>query len=216
PPTRWPTAAAWALLKDPAVLALVGSAGVMSLAVSVFYAFYPGYLEGVGIDRKWVGLIVSIGVAVEIVCMLGFGWVLHRVGVRGVMILGAASTAVRLALLALVPGPGVAIATQILHGPFVLSLYVAPQLYLNHKADDHFRNSVLGMYAMLIFGVARLAGGAAGGHVAEAVGGDRLLGLRSALGFGAVAAAVAVGWLAIGFRDELACRGLRDAHPQGD
>lgn len=201
------------MLTRPAVGALVGSVAVMSMSISIFYAFYPGYLRELGVPSSWVGLVVSLGVIAEIGCMLVFRRLLERLGVRRLMVGAAAATALRLGLLVMLPVPAVAIATQLLHGPFVLGLYVIPQLYLDRCASDRFRHSVQGVYAFLVFGAARLAGSPAGGHVAEAAaGGERLFGLRMALLLGAGLALVAAAWLWAGFRDPGTCREL-EARP---
>lgn len=197
-----PTLHAWRSLRRPAVLSLVGPLVLLFLAIAIFYAFYTRYLQELGVGGEWMGLIVNIGVAAEIVLMLFAARFLHLVRLKGVMVLGAVAMVVRLGLLAAVPTVGVALATQVLHAPIVMALYLVPPMYLNAKADRRYRNSMQGLYSVLCFGVARLAGSAIGGYLAE-------YDLRLALGFGCGLGVAAAGWLVLGFRDDEACADIR-------
>jgi len=210
-----PTLDAIKTLRRPEVAAFVISVFLMSTAVGVFYTFYPLYLRELEIADAWVGLIVNLGVLVEVFFMLGAGWLLNRMGVRGVMIAGAGAVVLRLGLLTFVPTAPVAIGTQVLHGPFVIAQYLVPVMYLNHKAADSHRNSMQGLYALLCFGLARVVGSIVGGHLSDAgaaAGDSHLFGLRVTLGFGFVLAVFAMGGLGLGFHDRPASEHLRAQH----
>ncbi len=162
-----PTVAALKAMLEPHVLVFCISLWLVHLAVASYYTFYPRYvIEEVGIDRKWVGLVVSIGVTIEIVFILGWGWMLNRFGLKKVMLVGIGCAAVRLTLLAALPTQGVAIATQVFHGMWVIVLHVAPPVFLNAHAGGGFRNSMQGLFVMLVYGTSRLLGNAIGGHIA--------------------------------------------------
>jgi len=62
-----------------------------------------------------------------------------------------------------------------------------------------------GLYGVLCFGLARLAGSVAGGYLAESS-------LESAMGFGAILAALATLWLVLVFHDEDACEKVQQQH----
>jgi MFS family permease len=106
-------------------------------------------------------------VVIEIFFMLGFGWFVHRIGLRGLMALGALAMAVRLALLFGSTSVAIAVGTQLLHGVTVLVLHVAPPVFINHHAEPRFRNSMQGFYAMSVFGTGRVVGNITAGVVAE-------------------------------------------------
>ncbi|MEM9915123.1 MAG: MFS transporter [Planctomycetota bacterium] len=164
-----PTTAALRALVEPHMLVFCVAMLLIHLAITAYYGFYPVYLtQTIGLDARWIGLISNLGVVVEIGFMLGFGWFLRHWGIRKLMIVGAACMAVRFALLGLLPGVGVAIGTQAFHGIMVLVVHVAPPIYLNRRADEAYRNSIQGLYAMIVYGTGRVAGNLIGGWIADA------------------------------------------------
>ncbi|MBI1373148.1 MAG: hypothetical protein GC159_10495 [Phycisphaera sp.] len=200
-----PSTEAWRVMSRGPVVHLVVPLIMLFLAISIFYSFYSRQLQHLDIDRKWIGLIVNIGVLCEVLLIMKADVLLNRLGLRGVLILGAAGMVLRLGLLAVVPTVPVAIATQVLHAPIVLALYFIPPMYLNLKAAPAFRNSMQGLYGMLCFGLARFIGSIAGGYFAT-------LSLEAAMAFGATLALVATAWLIVAFRDDDACDKVRAQH----
>jgi PPP family 3-phenylpropionic acid transporter len=167
-PTRLPTLKAARAMLEPHVLVFCIAMALVHMAAASYYQLYPLHLtDNLTIGKQWVGLIANIGVVVEIGFMLGFGWLTARLTLRGLMIVGVGCIALRFVLLALVPTPAIAIGTQALHGMMVLVLHVAPPIYLNGRARDAYRNSIQGLYAMLVSGAARIIGSAVAGIIAE-------------------------------------------------
>jgi len=128
PSAGMPSAEAFRVLSKPPTVHLVIPLVLLFLAISVFYAFYSRQLQELAIDRKWIGLIVNIGVVAEVLLIMKADTLLRAIGLRGVVILGAVGMAVRMGLLAVVPTVPVAIATQVLHAPIVLALYFIPPM----------------------------------------------------------------------------------------
>jgi PPP family 3-phenylpropionic acid transporter len=165
---RVPTAAAARALLEPHALTFCLAMFLIHMASQCYYQFYPLHLtERSGLDKRWVGLIANVGVLAEIPFMLGFAWLVRRITLRRVMYLGALAVGVRLLLLAAFPNPVVAIAVQLLHGPTVLLVHVAPPIFLNARADDRYRNSIQGLYAMVFAGAGKVIGSWASGVAAE-------------------------------------------------
>lgn len=189
PPARTvaiPRGAAWQVLSARPTRHLVIPLGLLFAAISVFYAFYARLVLAVGIDPEWVGLVMNLGVLSELPFMLAGGPLLRRFSLRTLTLVGAACLALRMALLAAVPDPTTVIASQILHGPVVVALYLIPPMYLNLKASPGVRNHVQGLHAMLCFGLARLLGSVLGGYAAD---------VTLALAFALAAALAAIAWL---------------------
>lgn len=189
PPARAadiPRGAAWQVLRARPTRHLVIPLGLLFAAISVFYAFYARLVLAVGIEPAWVGLVMNIGVLSELPFMLAGGALLRRFSLRTLLLFGAACLAVRMALLAAIADPIVTVASQILHGPVVVALYLIPPMYLNLKASPGVRNHVQGLHAMLCFGVARLLGSVLGGYAAD---------ITLALAFALAAALAAIAWL---------------------
>jgi MFS transporter, PPP family, 3-phenylpropionic acid transporter len=195
-PSRLPTiAAARRMFRGPLLVFCIASF-LLNAASAAHYTFYPIYLtERLHIDKRWAALISNIGVVVEIFFMLGFAWLLSRWGLKRLMIVGACCLAARMVLLAAVPTPAVAIGTQLFHGVIILMLLVAPPVYLNQHAEDEYRHSMQGLYAMLVFGVGRVAGNL----IASPIARKNLLAVYAS---GAGLCLVAIGLLIFAFRDE--------------
>lgn len=206
---RLPSGDAWKALLRPNVLALVGPLALGFVAISIFYAFYSLYLEELGIGKEWIGLISNIGVGAEVLLMLFSAPILVKFGLRGVMVIGAVCLVLRMVLLAGVPTPTVAIASQLLHAPIVLWLYLVPPMYLNLQAEPSYRNSMQSLYSVLCFGVARWVGSVLGGHATQ-LGVDPMSGLRWAFVVALALGVVATIWLLIAFRDDRACAAIRE------
>lgn len=184
-------AAARAVAGDPVMLAYWAAMWLLAAAAGSYYSFYPLYLtEAVGIGREWVGLISNVGVLVELCFMLAFGRLVARFGLKAVVLAGVAAVLVRMTLLAAFPNVYVAVGTQAFHGLMVLLLFVTPPVFLNTRAQDAFRSSIQGLFAMLVFGTGRMTGTFASGWVSEGYG------LPAVYAVAAVAAAVAGGVLA--------------------
>lgn len=142
---------------------------LVSMASAAWFAFYPLYLTGVvGIDERSVGLIFNVGVVLEIGWMLGFGRILRRRGLRGLMMAGAGAETLRLLLLAAWPSVAIAVGTQVLHGLVVIITSVAPQIFLDERADERYRSSIQGAYAMVVIGGGRMTGSVIAGQLASA------------------------------------------------
>lgn len=136
-----------------------------------YYAFVGNYLdEVIRIPRHYIGLIINLGVLVEVGCTLMMPWLQQRIRLKGIMVLGLGCMVARMLLLALFPTPLVAILAQLGHGFEVLALFVGPVMFLNRLAGDGFRNSIQGVFTMAISGTARVLGGLAAGFSASTFG----------------------------------------------
>ena len=194
--TRFPTKAAARALLEPHVLTFCIALFLVQLAVAPYYTFYPRYLREVAeIDVQWLGLIACIGVTIEIFFILAFGRLSDRLGLKTLMVIGVLCMAVRLFLLGLVPTPFIAIASQVFHGMWVLVVHVAPPLYLSKRATGTFRNSILGLFAIVVYGSGRILGNLLGGYVAETS-------LNSLFIYSAVLCVLAAVLLIYAFKDE--------------
>ena len=102
-----PTVAAAKTLLEPHLLVFCIATFLLHLAITGYYSFYPVYLtETVSIGAEWIGLISNLGVTIEIGFMLGFGWMLRRLGLKKLMLLGALFMALPVRPAGLVPERG--------------------------------------------------------------------------------------------------------------
>lgn len=168
PSARLPTADAARAMRNPHVLVFCIAMFLVHVASTAYYIGYPLHLTSVcGIDKRWVGLIANIGVACEVGFVLGFAWLVKRYTLRRVMYIGALAISVRMFLLAASDSIGIAIAIQLIHGPTVLAVHIAPPSFLNSRADDRYRNSIQGLYSIAFAGTGRIAGSLLAGWLAK-------------------------------------------------
>ncbi len=164
---RLPTAEAAQVLLRPRIFAFCAALFIANMASAAYFGFYPLYLTRViGLSDSAAGLVFNIGVVLEIACILAYGKAVDRFGLRGVMIAATAAMTARMLLLAAFPVAGVAVASQALHGFVVIALQIGPITYLNSLAGDRFRNSMQGLYMMLIAGASRVIGNIWAGQLA--------------------------------------------------
>lgn len=167
--TRLPTAEAARMLRQPRLALFCLGLGCIFAANAAYYAFYPVYLtRQVGIDSRWIGLVANVGVAIEILYMLGFERLRARFGLAGLTLAGISAVLLRNALLAFVPVASAAIGLQSFHGLAIVGVHIAPLMILNDLVtSETYRNSVQGLYAMLVVGVFGIIGNLAAGQLAE-------------------------------------------------
>jgi len=165
---RLPTlAAASVLFRGPALLFCIFMF-IAHLGNSAYYAFYPVYLtQTIGFGKQWVGPIIMLGVLLEVGVMASVGSLTARLGLKWLLIVGLSFMVLRYLLLGVLPNTHVAVWTQVLHGTTVVGIYVLPPIYLNTLAADHFRSSIHGLYAMTVFGPARILGNILGGELSN-------------------------------------------------
>lgn len=167
PPMPLPTLAAARALLAPHMLVFCLVAFLLQLAMASYYSFYSVYLhQQLHLANKWLGPIQNVGVAVEIVYVLSFGWLMRKLGIRGLLLLCVLGVALRLALLSAFPVVAVVVAAQAMHGLASLLFQVLPPVFLNMHADDRFRHSMQGLFAMGVAGTGRIAGNFIAGHTA--------------------------------------------------
>jgi MFS transporter, PPP family, 3-phenylpropionic acid transporter len=165
---QMPTLAAAKVLAQPHLLLFCLGCGTVVFTNMAFYGFYPLYLtDQVGIAEQWVGPISSLGVAIEILYILGLERMKRRFGFGGIIALASVASLFRFACLAFLPTPFFAVCFQVFHGMTIVGFFIVPVMYLNAHASAGFRNSIQGLYVVLVAGFFSIAGNVFAGHVAE-------------------------------------------------
>lgn len=162
------------------------------IATTTYYSFVGNYYdEVIGIDKSHIGLIINIGVVLEVCYTLLMPRLQRWIGLKGIMVFGLTAMVLRMVALALFPHPVTAVATQLFHGIEVLAIFICPVMFLDRLAGDGIRNSIQGVYTMLVGGLSRILAGLLAGLVVT------FFDLEAGLVFGAVMAGLA--WIVIVF-----------------
>ncbi|MDQ8181612.1 MFS transporter [Pelagicoccus sp. SDUM812005] len=162
-----PSKSAFKALLSRRSIAFTGAMFLLICVSAGFHTIYPVYLvEELELPRHWVGIVIILGTVVEIVWILGLKPLERRWGLRSVMLGAVTLTGLRFALLFVFPTLEVAIATELLHGAMICGMFVIPPSVLDDMADDGNRNSIQGVFTMLVVGGGRFVGTVLTGHVA--------------------------------------------------
>lgn len=193
---RLPSAEAFAALMSPRGRVFILCMFLAYVASTAYHTFFPVYLRSmVGVKASSIGLIINVGVFLEIFYILALGRLRKRYGMRKLMLCGLSTMVLRLALLAAFPSVFTAVVTQLFHGLEICAVFVLPVMYLNQLASDRFRNSIQGVYTMLVIGGSRIVSGLVGGRIAQ-------IDYRLLFACGAGLAALSVILLALFFHPE--------------
>ena len=166
--TSLPTADALKTLFGPGTWVFCLAMFLAFMSAIAYYNLFPHYLRDVaGVAEGSIGLVMNLGVVVEIFFMLGFGPLRRRLRLKGVLVLGLAAMVLRMTLLASIPGVWTALAVQVLHGMEALALYVVPVMYIDRLAGDAFRSSIQGAYMMTVLAGSRMLGALVSGWIGE-------------------------------------------------
>lgn len=190
PARRLPTAEAFRRLISPQARFLclgLSLAYVASISYGVFISVIYGKV--VGIPSEYIALVINLGVVVEVFFTLLMPRLQALLRLKGIMIVGLCGMIARMTLLAFFPTVWTAVLTQVVHGMEVLALFIAPVMFLDRLAGDRFRNSIQGVYTMLVGGVSRIVGAVMAGLIATQ---SLTLLLFVSAGFGLTALAVIV------------------------
>jgi PPP family 3-phenylpropionic acid transporter len=167
PRAQAPTIHAARVLLRPNVLVFCAVLFLGQMVSNTIAAFVPVDMKvRLGLKSEWVAVIQLVGVVAEVPLILLAGRMVQRFGIKGMMLIGMATAASRLGLIALVGTVEVHIATQLVHGLMVVTLGVVPQPFLNSQAEDHFRHSVQGLF-VTVMGFGKVAGSLSSGEIAR-------------------------------------------------
>ncbi|NKF51155.1 MFS transporter [Shewanella sp. WXL01] len=145
------------------------SALLMQMSVGPFYGFFVLYLKQVGYSETLAGVLVALGVLAEIGIFIKAPWLIQKFGLKLLLIISTALTALRWLILAWYPqNLSLVCLSQVLHAfTFGLTHAVSIQFIYQQFPKGH-RSRGQALYASISFGV----GGALGTWLAGIIWGD--------------------------------------------
>lgn len=130
-----------------------------SIPLAAFYMYAPELLSVLGSKRP-TGLMTTAQ-ALEVVSMLGIGWVISRVSVKKILLLSLGFSVLRFGMSAYagcVGSMGWHIAGIALHGACYTFYFITAQVVLARSVDPGMKSQAQGMLAMLAGGLGPLVG----------------------------------------------------------
>lgn len=131
----------------------------------------PLLLKELGVGEEWTGPALTMAQSTEILTLALLPWLLGRLGLRVVLLVGAAAWAASLSVLTVGSSVGLVIACLSLNGLFITCYLVAGQVCVNAEAGPDIRASA---QALVSFsgGVGQVLGYVLSGVVRHAAGGE--------------------------------------------
>jgi MFS family permease len=159
-------AKAFGMFRDRSFAVLV----LVSLPISVIHQIYflqtGPFFSSLGVLDSQIGPAMTIGQFSEILIMAGLGWMLAKLGFRGVITLGALAYFVRYIIWSMpdLPIP-VIIGSQFLHGICYACFFAASFIYVDRIAPTDIRHSAQTVFGILILGGGPVLGGMLSGYL---------------------------------------------------
>ncbi len=209
--------AAFKLLTQPSVMALIVAALFISMIHQVYFIRMPSYItDAIGLTSGDIGPTMAIGQVSEIVFLALLGFILKPIGYKWIIILGALSYAAKFGVFALVPSAATVKWVMLLHGMNYGFFFAGSFLFVERISPADIRHSTQIVFGIIILGVGPVLAGAYNevlAHVAKSASGisyGKVWGIEAAI---AVVAAVI---MLIGFpqqMDSIDDRGSMIAEP---
>lgn len=185
------------ILRQPAVIALLGGSLLLQISHGPYYAFFSIYMEENGYSHTVIGLLWAVGVIAEVLLFLVMGRLLHRFGTRKLWTAALLLTALRWLLTALYPQHGwVMLLSQTLHAASFGVCHAIAIHLVHHFFSGPHQGRGQALYSSLSFGVGGALGSVGAGWIWAMPGGQALT-----FKLAATAALLAAVWSWIGLRD---------------
>ena len=158
-------ARAFGLLAHPGFLLVT----LVALPIAMIHQCYffrsgPFFEDAIGVEKKYLGMVLGIGQASEIFFLAILGLLLKRMGYRWVLMLGAAAYAARFAIFAVGTPAPLVIASQALHGLCYGCFFAGSFLYVEKVAPADVRHSAQTVFGIIILGIGPVLAGLYNGY----------------------------------------------------
>jgi nucleoside transporter len=156
------------MMKDRSFFVFAIASVLACIPLTFYFSFTNDYLNDVHVVNA-AGKM-TLGQASEVIMMLVMPFVLRRMTVKGILVMGLAAWAVRYTLLALGnAGPGVWMfyVAILLHGICYDFFFMTGQLYTDQQAPAHLRSAAQGFITFMTYGVGMYAGSLISGNALD-------------------------------------------------
>lgn len=147
------------MMKEPSFAVFVIASILACIPLTFYYSFANAYLNDLHINNA--GAMMTLGQWAELVMLLAMPLLFRFVSIRGVLLIGLASWALRYLLLAqgnATSGIWMFYLAILLHGACYDFFFVAGQLYTDQEAPGHLRSSAQGFITFMTYGVGMYIG----------------------------------------------------------
>jgi nucleoside transporter len=156
------------MMKDRSFFVFAIASVLACIPLTFYFSFTNDYLNDVHVANA-AGKM-TLGQVSEVGMMLAMPWVLRRLSVKRILMMGLAAWAIRYALLAFGDaGPGVWMfyLAILLHGVCYDFFFMTGQLYTDQQAPVHLRSAAQGFITFMTYGVGMYAGSLISGNALD-------------------------------------------------
>jgi len=173
PGERFAFLTAFRLFRRRSLFVLVVAALAISAIHQVYFLQTGPFFSEIGLKDSQIGPAMTIGQFSEIAVMAGLGWLLARLGIRGVLVVGALAYLARYGVWSFSDLPvEVLVASQVLHGLCYACFFATAFLYVDRVAPADVRHSAQTAFGIVILGVGPSLGGWLSGSLQARFSGD--------------------------------------------
>ncbi len=156
------------MMKQPSFAVFIIASILACIPLTFYYSFANAYLNDLHISNA--AAMMTLGQWAELGMLLAMPVLFRFVSIRGVLLIGLASWALRYLLLAYGnPGPGIWMfyLAILLHGACYDFFFVAGQLYTDQEAPGHLRSSAQGFITFVTYGIGMFIGSVVSGYARD-------------------------------------------------
>lgn len=147
------------MMKDRNFAVFIIASILACIPLTFYYSFANAYLNDLHVNNA--GFMMTLGQWAELVMLLAMPALFRIFSIRGVLLIGLASWAIRYLLLGYGDaGPGIWMfyLAILLHGACYDFFFVAGQLYTDQEAPSHLRSSAQGFILFVTYGIGMYVG----------------------------------------------------------
>ena len=176
------------LLKSPIFILFLTSAGLIQGSHAAFYGFSTIHWQAAGLSESAIGLLWAEGVAAEVLLFLFSGAVIQRIGITGLLLIGASAAVIRWTTTALTTDLTVLAMTQVLHALTFGATHLASLHFIQKAAPTGSSTTAQALYSAVGLGIASAFMMIASGHLYERYGATAFFAMTIAAAIGGLCA----------------------------
>ena len=159
-----------ALLRRRSLLVFLAVVTALQLGTVSIFSFYAIYLGEIGAPRDLIGLAFSMQGLSELPVYLGSAWLIRRIGPGRALTISFLAYAARALLYSVIRTPGLAVATEVLHG-LSFSLFLVSSIgYVNAHTPPEWRATGQSLLWAFCYGAGSILGSTWGGWLYDSAG----------------------------------------------
>jgi len=173
------------LIRNRPLVVFLLTVFVAGMGTSLVHSYLFLYLRDMGASETLMGLSLTVATVSEVPVFFVSGWLIKRLGARGLMMVSLATLVVRLAAYSVMPWAWMVLPIHLLHGLTFSAMWVAGVSYANEVAPPGLGATAQGLFSGMAMGLGAAAGALLGGLLYDSLGGAQMY-------------LIGAGWVAVG------------------